>query len=37
MGDVVVLLALLAGVFLILRSQIRKFRRGECSGGCPGC
>lgn len=36
-ADFIVIAILAAAVFFILRGQIRKFRRGQCSGGCPGC
>ena len=37
MGDVIVITVIVIAVFLILCGQIRKFRRGQCSGGCAGC
>lgn len=37
MGDVVVITVIVTAVFFILRSQVRKFRKGQCSGGCAGC
>ena len=37
MGDIIIVTVIVTAVFLILRHQIRKFRRGECGGGCAGC
>lgn len=37
LADIVIIVILAAAVFFILRSQIRRFRGGQCSGGCPGC
>ena len=37
LADIVIIAILVAAVFFILRGQIRKFRQGQCSGGCPGC
>ena len=37
LADIVIIATLVTAVFFILRSQIRKLRQGQCSGGCPGC
>ena len=37
MGDIIIVTVIAAAVFFILRSQIRKLRRGQCYGGCAGC
>ena len=37
MADVIIIAALAVIVFFIVRSQLRKLRRGQCSGGCAGC
>lgn len=37
MADVIIIAALAVIVFFIVRSQLRKLRRGQCSGGCEGC
>lgn len=37
MGDIIIVTAIMTSVFLILRRQIRRFRKGECGGGCAGC
>lgn len=37
LADIIIIAILVAIVFFILRSQIRKFRQGQCGGGCPGC
>lgn len=37
LADIVIIAILVATVFFIVRSQIRKLRQGQCSGGCPGC
>ena len=37
MGDIIIVTVIMTAVFFILRRQIRKFRRGECGGGCAGC
>lgn len=37
MGDIIIVAVIVIAVFFILRSQIRKFHRGECGGGCAGC
>lgn len=37
MGDIIIVTAVVAAVFFIVRSQIRKFCREQCIGGCAGC
>lgn len=37
MGDIIIVTVIAIAVFFILRSQIRKLRRGQCGGGCAGC
>ena len=37
MGDVIIITVIAIAVFFILRSQIRKLRKGQCIGGCAGC
>lgn len=37
MADVIIIAALAAAVFLVLRGGIRRLRSGQCAGGCPGC
>ncbi len=37
MGDVIIITALAIIVFFIVRSQLRRLRRGQCGGGCSGC
>lgn len=37
MADIIIIAALAIIVFFIVRSQLRKLRRGQCSGGCSGC
>ncbi len=37
MADMIIIAALAAAVFFILRGQIRKLRSGQCAGGCAGC
>lgn len=36
-ADIIIIAILAVVVFFILKSQIGKARRGECSGGCSGC
>ena len=36
-GDIIVIAVLVSAVFFIMRSLIRRHRRGQCSGGCSGC
>lgn len=37
MADIIIVTALAIVVFFIVRGQLRKLRRGQCSGGCAGC
>lgn len=37
MADVIIIAALAVIVFFIVRGQLRKLQRGQCSGGCAGC
>ena len=37
MADIIIITALAIVVFFIVRSQLRKLRRGQCGGGCAGC
>ena len=37
MADIIIITALAVIVFFIVRSQLRKLRKGQCSGGCAGC
>lgn len=37
MADIIIITILAIAVFFIIRSQLRRIRRGECSGGCAGC
>lgn len=36
LADIVIITILVITVFFILRSQIRKIRRGQCGCGCSG-
>ncbi|MCM1064818.1 MAG: FeoB-associated Cys-rich membrane protein [Eubacterium sp.] len=37
MADVIIITVLAIVVFFIVRSQLRKLRKGQCGGGCAGC
>lgn len=37
MADIIIITTLAVIVFFIVRSQLRKLRKGQCSGGCAGC
>lgn len=37
LADIVIIAILATAVFFILRGQIRKYRKGQCCGGCSGC
>lgn len=37
MADIIIIAVLAGLVFLIVRGQFKKLRRGECTGGCAGC
>lgn len=37
MADAIIITVLAIIVFFVLRSQLRKLRRGHCIGGCAGC
>lgn len=37
MADIIIIAILVVVVFFILKAQIGRRRRGECSGGCAGC
>lgn len=37
MTDIIIITIIAVAAFFILRSQLRKFRRGQCGGGCAGC
>lgn len=37
MTDIIVVTGLAIAVFLIVRSQLHKLRKGQCGGGCAGC
>lgn len=37
MVDVIIIAVLAVIVFFIVKSQLRKLGRGQCSGGCEGC
>lgn len=37
MVDIIIIAIIATAAFFILRSQLKKLRRGQCSGGCPGC
>lgn len=37
MADTIIVAALAVIVFFIVRSRLRRLRRGQCSGGCAGC
>lgn len=37
MADIIIVTALAIVVFFIVRGQLHKLRRGQCSGGCAGC
>ncbi|MDE6924396.1 MAG: FeoB-associated Cys-rich membrane protein [Acetatifactor sp.] len=37
MADIIIITALAVLVFFIVRSQLRKLRKGQCGGGCAGC
>lgn len=37
MVDIIIITIIAAAAFFILRSQLKKLCRGQCSGGCPGC
>ncbi len=37
MADVIIIAVLAVIVFFIVRGQLRKLRKGQCSGGCAGC
>lgn len=37
MADVIIIAAISIAVFFIIRGELRKLRRGQCSGGCAGC
>ena len=37
MADIIIIAALAIIVFFIVRSQLRKLRKGQCSSGCAGC
>ena len=37
MADIIIITTLAIIVFFIVRSQLRKLRKGQCGGGCSGC
>ncbi len=37
MADIIIVGVLAVIVFFVLRGELRKLRRGQCSGGCSGC
>ena len=37
MADMIIIAALAAAVFFILRGRLRRLRSGQCGGGCAGC
>lgn len=37
MADFIIIAVLAIIVFCILRSQLGKLRKGQCTGGCAGC
>lgn len=37
MANVIVITIIAVAVFFIVRSELKKLSRGQCSGGCPGC
>lgn len=37
LADIVIIAVLATAVLFILRGQIRKYRKGQCCGGCSGC
>lgn len=37
MADVIIITIIAIAVFFIVRGELRKLRRGQCSGGCAGC
>ena len=37
MVDIIIIAIIATAAFFILRSQLKKLRRGQCSGGCTGC
>ncbi len=37
MADIIIVTILAIAVFLVVRSQLHKLRRGQCGGGCAEC
>jgi len=37
MADIIIIAILGSVIFLIVRGQLKKIRRGQCAGGCAGC
>ncbi len=37
MADIIIVTVLAIAVFLVVRSQLHKLRKGQCSGECTGC
>lgn len=37
MADIIIITVLAIAVFFIVRSELKKLKRGQCSGGCAGC
>lgn len=37
MADIIIITVLAIAVFFIVRSELKKLKRGQCGGGCAGC
>lgn len=37
MADIIIIAVLAIAVFFIVRGELKKLKRGQCSGGCAGC
>lgn len=37
MADIIIITIIAIAVFFIVRSELKKLSRGQCSGGCTGC
>lgn len=37
MADIIIITIIAIAVFFIVRNGLKKLRKGQCCGGCPGC
>lgn len=37
MTDIIIIAVLAIAVFFIIRNELKKISRGQCTGGCSGC